>query len=165
MYTKCTSSNMIAGKTKPTSEPKKIAKPKKKTIPPRYIGFRLCWKAPSVTRPPRPRFRVIVAWIFMNKPTIAGPRPIKLYGYSNIIRIGKTKWRMIHNTMRGESWKRGGIDRLGFAFTGGSFPMLARDPFSYTRPIQNWPKQYTNDNRCKGESGDATQGLSLESGA
>jgi len=50
MYKKCRSINRITGKMKLTNEPRRIAKPNEKTIPPRYIGFRLCWKTPSVTK-------------------------------------------------------------------------------------------------------------------
>jgi len=42
--------NMIAGKTKVTSEPRRIAKPNTETIAPRDIGFLLYRKTPSVTK-------------------------------------------------------------------------------------------------------------------
>jgi len=50
MNKKCRSRKKMVGKTKLTSEPKRIAKPNPKTIPPRSIGFRLYWKKPSVTK-------------------------------------------------------------------------------------------------------------------
>jgi hypothetical protein len=50
MNKKCRSRKKIVGKMKVTSEPRRIAKPNSATIPPRSIGFRLYWKAPSVTK-------------------------------------------------------------------------------------------------------------------
>ncbi len=76
-----------------TSEPRRITKPNPRMIPPRYIGFRLYWKAPSVTKVPVfplessvALFRkVLVALKFMNKPTISRAIPIRVRGDSNII--------------------------------------------------------------------------------
>jgi len=79
--------------TKLTSELRRVTKPNPKTIAPRYIGFRLCWKAPSVTRFLGVSLesnvvlfvKVLVAWRVMNKPMINGARPIRVKGNPNII--------------------------------------------------------------------------------
>jgi hypothetical protein len=94
MNKNCISRKKIVGKTKLTSEPRRIAKPNPKTTPPRYIGFRLYWKKPSVTKflgfsPLESNLvlfvKILVALRFMTKPIIMGTRPIRVKGNPNII--------------------------------------------------------------------------------
>jgi len=93
MYKKCIIRKQTARMTKLISEPRRIAKPNRATIPPRYIGFRLYWKKPSVTKllgvtsesNVVPFCKVFVALRFMNKPTIMGARPIRVKGNPSII--------------------------------------------------------------------------------
>jgi len=50
MYRKFRNRNSTIGKKKLLSEPRSIAKPNEKIIPPRYIGFRLYRKTPFVIK-------------------------------------------------------------------------------------------------------------------